>query len=147
MGLLEKIHEPKDLRGLNLTDLNSLAQEIRQEMIKVVSKNGGHLAPNLGVVELTLALHRIFNSPHDKIVWDVGHQTYVHKLLTGRLKQFKTIRQYKGLSGFPKRGKVPTTVLKPDTPVLPFRQLLGLLKLGMFSKRVTTLWRSSEMEL
>ncbi|MDO0822934.1 1-deoxy-D-xylulose-5-phosphate synthase [Desulfosporosinus nitroreducens] len=105
MGLLEKIHEPKDLRGLNLTDLNSLAQEIRQEMIKVVSKNGGHLAPNLGVVELTLALHRIFNSPHDKIVWDVGHQTYVHKLLTGRLKQFKTIRQYKGLSGFPKRGE------------------------------------------
>jgi len=105
MGLLEKIHEPKDLRALDLTELNTLAQEIRQEMIKVVSKNGGHLAPNLGVVELTLALHRIFNSPQDKIVWDVGHQTYVHKLLTGRLKQFKTIRQYKGLSGFPKRGE------------------------------------------
>lgn len=107
MGLLEKIHEPKDLRALDLTELNILAQEIRQEMIKVVSKNGGHLAPNLGVVELTLALHRIFNSPQDKIVWDVGHQTYVHKLLTGRLKQFKTIRQYKGLSGFPKRGESP----------------------------------------
>lgn len=105
MGLLEKIHEPKDLRALDVADLNFLAQEIRQEMIKVVSRNGGHLAPNLGVVELTLALHRVFNSPQDKIVWDVGHQTYVHKLLTGRLKQFKTIRQYKGLSGFPKRGE------------------------------------------
>ncbi|MBC2722375.1 1-deoxy-D-xylulose-5-phosphate synthase [Desulfosporosinus sp.] len=105
MGLLEKIHEPRDLRALDLPELKTLAQEIRQEMIEVVSKNGGHLAPNLGVVELTLALHRIFDSPHDKIVWDVGHQTYVHKLLTGRLKQFKTIRQYKGLSGFPKRGE------------------------------------------
>ncbi|AFQ43060.1 1-deoxy-D-xylulose-5-phosphate synthase [Desulfosporosinus meridiei] len=107
MGLLEKIQEPKDLRKLDFQELNLLAQEIREEMIKVVSKNGGHLAPNLGVVELTLALHRIFNSPQDKIVWDVGHQTYVHKLLTGRLRQFKTIRQYKGLSGFPKRGESP----------------------------------------
>lgn len=105
MGLLEKIYEPKDLRTLDSAELKVLAQEIRQEMIEVVSKNGGHLAPNLGVVELTLALHRTFDSPHDKIVWDVGHQTYVHKLLTGRLKQFKTIRQYKGLSGFPKRGE------------------------------------------
>ncbi len=105
MGLLERIHEPKDLRGIELSELKTLAQEIRQEMIDVVSKNGGHLAPNLGVVELTLALHRTFNSPHDKIVWDVGHQTYVHKLLTGRLTEFKTIRQYKGLSGFPKRGE------------------------------------------
>lgn len=107
MGLLEKIQEPKDLRKLNPTELAALAQEIRQEMIKVVSQNGGHLAPNLGVVELTLALHRAFNSPKDKIVWDVGHQTYVHKLLTGRLAGFKTIRQYKGLSGFPKRGESP----------------------------------------
>jgi len=107
MGLLEKIHEPRDLRALDLPGLKTLAQEIRQEMIEVVSKNGGHLAPNLGVVELTLALHRVFDSPQDKIVWDVGHQTYVHKLITGRLGQFKTIRQYKGLSGFPKRGESP----------------------------------------
>ncbi|KGK91717.1 1-deoxy-D-xylulose-5-phosphate synthase [Desulfosporosinus sp. HMP52] len=107
MGLLERIQEPRDLRKLDFQELNMLAQEIREEMIKVVSKNGGHLAPNLGVVELTLALHRIFDSPQDKIVWDVGHQTYVHKLLTGRLRQFKTIRQYKGLSGFPKRGESP----------------------------------------
>ncbi|HBW35536.1 1-deoxy-D-xylulose-5-phosphate synthase [Desulfosporosinus sp. BICA1-9] len=105
MGLLGTIHEPKVLRSLDLTELKTLAQEIRQEMIDVVSKNGGHLAPNLGVVELTLALHRIFDSPYDKIVWDVGHQTYVHKLLTGRLDRFKTIRKYQGLSGFPKRAE------------------------------------------
>ncbi|TGE34242.1 1-deoxy-D-xylulose-5-phosphate synthase [Desulfosporosinus sp. Sb-LF] len=105
MGLLEKIHEPKDLRSLDLPKLKILAQEIRQEMIDVVSKNGGHLAPNLGVVELTLALHRTFDSPQDKIIWDVGHQTYVHKLLTGRVESFNTIRQYHGLSGFPKRAE------------------------------------------
>lgn len=105
MGLLEKIRDPKDLRPLGLSELRTLAQEIRQKMIDVVSKNGGHLAPNLGVVELTLALHRTFDSPCDKIVWDVGHQTYVHKLLTGRLDRFKTIRQAEGLSGFPKRAE------------------------------------------
>jgi len=105
MGLLESIHSPKDLRTLDFNQLEKLAQEIRQEMIDVVSKNGGHLAPNLGVVELTLALHRSFDSPQDKIVWDVGHQTYVHKLLTGRSDRFKTIRQYHGLSGFPKRAE------------------------------------------
>lgn len=107
MGLLEKIHEPKDLRTLNSSELLTLAHEIRQEMIDVVSKNGGHLASNLGVVELTLALHRKFDSPIDKIIWDVGHQTYVHKLLTGRLARFNTIRQYNGISGFPKRGESP----------------------------------------
>lgn len=107
MGLLERIHRPQDLQQLGLEDLKELAQEIRQEMIKVVSQNGGHLAPNLGVVELTLALHRTFESPRDKIIWDVGHQTYIHKILTGRLDQFKTIRQYKGLSGFPKRSESP----------------------------------------
>jgi len=105
MGLLESIHGPKDSHTLNLNELEKLAQEIRETLIDVVSKNGGHLAPNLGVVELTLALHRTFDSPRDKIVWDVGHQTYVHKLLTGRLDRFKTIRQYRGLSGFPKRAE------------------------------------------
>ncbi|MDQ7095802.1 1-deoxy-D-xylulose-5-phosphate synthase [Desulfosporosinus sp. PR] len=105
MGLLEKIHEPQDLRSLSMIELKDLAQEIRQHMIDVVSKNGGHLAPNLGVVELTIALHRIFDSPQDKIVWDVGHQTYVHKLLTGRLERFDSLRQYQGLSGFPKRSE------------------------------------------
>ncbi|WP_088187270.1 1-deoxy-D-xylulose-5-phosphate synthase [Desulfosporosinus sp. FKA] len=105
MGLLEKIHEPNDLGSLDLAELNTLAQEIRKHMIDVISKNGGHLAPNLGVVELTIALHRVFDSPKDKIVWDVGHQTYVHKLLTGRFDRFSTIRQYHGISGFPKRSE------------------------------------------
>ncbi|MHB8124085.1 MAG: 1-deoxy-D-xylulose-5-phosphate synthase [Desulfitobacteriaceae bacterium] len=105
MGLLEGIHDPKDLRALNLEELKTLAQEIRQEMINVVSTNGGHLAPNLGVVELTLALHRIFDSPKDKLIWDVGHQTYIHKLVTGRFAEFKSLRLYQGLSGFPKRSE------------------------------------------
>ncbi|KLU61374.1 1-deoxy-D-xylulose-5-phosphate synthase [Peptococcaceae bacterium CEB3] len=105
MGLLESIHEPSDLLSLDPVQLAKLAEEIRREMISVVSVNGGHLAPNLGVVELTLALHRAFVTPKDKIVWDVGHQTYVHKLLTGRLAAFKTLRQFNGLSGFPKRSE------------------------------------------
>lgn len=105
MGLLEKIHEPSDLRSLNLVQLKELAEEIRKEMITVVAANGGHLAPNLGVVELTIALHRVFDSPKDKMIWDVGHQTYIHKLLTGRINGFKTLRQYNGLSGFPKRSE------------------------------------------
>lgn len=103
MRLLDKIDSPSDLRKYSHKDLIKLAEEIRQEMIEVVSQNGGHLAPNLGVVELTIALHRVFNSPLDKIVWDVGHQTYVHKLLTSRRDRFDTIRKYRGLAGFPKR--------------------------------------------
>jgi 1-deoxy-D-xylulose-5-phosphate synthase len=107
MGLLEGINGPKDLQTLNWEELKTLAQEIRQEMIDIVSANGGHLAPNLGVVELTLALHRIFDSPRDKLIWDVGHQTYTHKLVTGRSAQFKSLRLFKGLSGFPKRSESP----------------------------------------
>lgn len=107
MGLLERIHKPADLRSLNREELKKLAEEIRGELITVVSTNGGHLAPNLGVVELTLAIHRVFDSPRDKIVWDVGHQTYIHKLVTGRFEEFKTLRLHKGLSGFPKRSESP----------------------------------------
>jgi 1-deoxy-D-xylulose-5-phosphate synthase len=103
LSLLDKVNSPADLKKLNNNELAKLAVEIREELIDVVSQNGGHLASNLGVVELTLALHRSFNCPDDKIVWDVGHQTYVHKLLTERRKEFVTLRQYKGLAGFPKR--------------------------------------------
>ena len=99
--ILEKIDSPKDLQQLDAEDLEVLAQEIREEIIDVVSKNPGHLSSNLGVVELTIALHRTFDFLNDKLIWDVGHQTYVHKLLTGRRKEFSTLRQYKGLSGFP----------------------------------------------
>lgn len=101
--MLDKINSPKDLKRLNIGELSKLASEIREEIISTVSKTGGHLAPNLGAVELTIALHYVLNAPRDKIVWDVGHQTYAHKLLTGRRKKFSTLRQYKGLSGFPRR--------------------------------------------
>ncbi len=107
MGLLEKIDSPEDLKKLSIDELNQLASEIRRYLIEVLSKNGGHVAPNLGAVELTLALHYVFNSPIDKLVWDVGHQAYVHKIITGRREAFKTIRQYGGISGFLKRDESP----------------------------------------
>ena len=97
---LDKIDSPADLKDLKAKELEQLADEIRQELVARVAKNGGHLASNLGVVELTIALHRVFDSPTDKIIWDVGHQSYTHKLLTGRRQQFGTLRQYGGLSGF-----------------------------------------------
>jgi len=101
--LLDKIESPADLKGLSLDKLHLLADEIRQKIIETVSKTGGHLAPSLGVVELTIALHYVFNAPHDKTIWDVGHQSYAHKLITGRRDQFDTLRTYGGISGFPKR--------------------------------------------
>lgn len=100
--ILNNITNPKDLKKLNYEEKKELAEEIRSYIIDVVSKNGGHLASNLGVVELTIALHSIFNTPKDKIIWDVGHQTYVHKILTGRKNQMKTLRMLDGISGFPK---------------------------------------------
>ena len=105
--LLEKINSPADLKGLSLKQLDGLAAEIRQEIIETVAKTGGHLAPSLGVVELTLALHYVFDTPKDRIIWDVGHQAYAHKLITGRREQFHTLRTYGGLSGFPKRSESP----------------------------------------
>lgn len=103
--LLEKIDSPKDLQKLSIEDLTILAQEMREVIIDVVSRNPGHLASNLGVVELTIALHYAFDFLEDKLIWDVGHQTYVHKLLTGRRREFSTLRQYKGLSGFPDKNE------------------------------------------
>ncbi len=100
--LLNNINSPEDIRKLTLAELRSLADEIRSFLLERVSATGGHLASNLGVVELTLALHSVFQTPHDKIIWDVGHQSYVHKIITGRKDQFGTLRQFNGLSGFPK---------------------------------------------
>ncbi|MBO5141155.1 MAG: 1-deoxy-D-xylulose-5-phosphate synthase [Peptococcaceae bacterium] len=105
MQYLQLIKSPDDIKQMKIPELKVLAQEIREELIQVVSENGGHLAPNLGVVELTLALHMVFHTPEDKIIWDVGHQSYVHKLLTGRYEQFHTVRTLNGLSGFPKRSE------------------------------------------
>lgn len=102
MEMLEKVNYPEDLRSLNLEQKKILAQELREKIIDTVSNTGGHLASNLGVVEMTIALHSVFNTPIDKIVWDVGHQTYVHKMLTGRKNKLDTLRQMDGLAGFPK---------------------------------------------
>lgn len=105
MKILDKINSPEDVKKLNYDELDLLATEIRDFLIDNVSKSGGHLASSLGVVELTLALHKVFNSPSDKIVWDVGHQAYVHKIITGRKDRFTTLRQYGGLSGFPRNAE------------------------------------------
>src|SRR4030066_2040422 len=101
--LIEKIKSPEDLKKLAIPELTELAGELRELIIERVAVNGGHLASNLGVIDLTIALHYVFNSPVDKIIWDVGHQSYSHKLLTGRYERFSTLRKYKGISGFPKR--------------------------------------------
>ena len=103
--ILEKINSPKDLKALGSEELQALSGEIRNKLIETVSQNGGHLAANLCVVELTVAIHRVFDSPKDKIIFDVGHQSYVHKLLTGRREEFDTLRQTGGISGFPKRSE------------------------------------------
>jgi 1-deoxy-D-xylulose-5-phosphate synthase len=103
--LLNRIHSPKDIKGLSREELEQLAAEIRAFMVESVAATGGHLAPSLGVVELTLALHSVFDSPKDKIIWDVGHQCYAHKIITGRADVFSTMRQYRGISGFPKKSE------------------------------------------
>ncbi len=102
---LDNINSPRDIKNLSLDELNMLCVELRKFLIDNVSKTGGHIASNLGVVELTVALHRTFNCPEDKIIWDVGHQSYVHKIITGRKNSMSTLRQYNGLSGFPKRDE------------------------------------------
>jgi 1-deoxy-D-xylulose-5-phosphate synthase len=105
--LLDQIKHPHDLKKLDTEELGRLSEEVRQEILFIVSKNGGHLSSNLGTVELTIALHYVFDLPRDKLIWDVGHQSYTHKLLTGRKDRFHTLRQYEGVSGFPKRDESP----------------------------------------
>ncbi|RCK80143.1 MAG: 1-deoxy-D-xylulose 5-phosphate synthase [Candidatus Ozemobacter sibiricus] len=105
MPILDKIRSPADLKGLSRRELVELSQEMRERIIHVVSRNGGHLASNLGIVELTLAIHRVFDSPRDRIIFDVGHQCYVHKMVTGRQEQFPTLRTLGGISGFPKSSE------------------------------------------
>lgn len=119
--MLDQITCPADVKQLNMDELTLLASDIRDFLIHSVSQTGGHLASNLGVVELTLALFRTLDLPDDSIIWDVGHQSYVHKLLTGRKAQFNTLRQFGGLSGFPKVRRV---YLMPIIPGM--RQLLFL---------------------
>ena len=106
MSLLDGVHGPADLKRLDPGQLPLLAAELRDLMVDTVSRTGGHLGPSLGVVELTLALHRVFDSPRDKVLWDTGHQSYVHKLVTGRRREaFETLRKRGGLSGYPSRAE------------------------------------------
>uniref|UniRef100_UPI00286C20CF 1-deoxy-D-xylulose-5-phosphate synthase N-terminal domain-containing protein n=1 Tax=Methylibium sp. TaxID=2067992 RepID=UPI00286C20CF len=103
--LLARIERPADLRGLSRAELEQLAGELRGHVLESVSQTGGHLSSNLGTVELTIALHYVFNTPHDRLVWDVGHQTYPHKILTGRRDRMPSLRQQGGISGFPRRDE------------------------------------------
>ncbi len=102
-SVLPNVNYPSDIRKLNIAELNTLAEEIRKLIINTIASTGGHLASSLGTVELTLALHYVFNTPDDKLIWDVGHQSYAHKIITGRKEKFSTLRRQGGLSGFPKR--------------------------------------------
>lgn len=111
MNILEQIHSPAQLKYLSETQLEFVATQIRELIIKTVAQNGGHLAPCLGTVELTLALHKVFSCPKDKFIWDVGHQAYAHKILTGRLEKFSTLRKKNGITGFPNRLKVNMMLL------------------------------------
>ena len=103
--LLENIHGPEDLRKLSRPQLKQLADELRQFLLQTVSRTGGHLSSNLGTVELTIALHAVYNTPQDRLVWDVGHQSYPHKILTGRREAMATLKQLGGISGFPRRSE------------------------------------------
>lgn len=136
--LLEKIESPKDLKGLSYQQLNTLSEEIRDFLLKTISETGGHLASNLGVVELTVALHSYLNSPVDKIVWDVGHQSYTHKILTGRKDQMSTIRQKGGLSGYLKRSESVHDIIEAGHTSTSISSALGLAlarkKLGEIEK-------------
>ncbi len=128
MRLLDRSSLPSDLSSFSLQELKTLAQEIRDEILTDVSKNGGHLAPSLGVVELTLALHAVLKSPKDKIIWDVGHQAYAHKLLTGRAAQFHTLRQKDGISGFAKRSESPHDIFGVGHASTSISAALGVAK-------------------
>ncbi|MEA3560551.1 MAG: 1-deoxy-D-xylulose-5-phosphate synthase N-terminal domain-containing protein, partial [Candidatus Omnitrophota bacterium] len=124
--LLDKIDNPSDLKKLRLKQLPRLAEEIREEIIRVVSQTGGHLASSLGAVELTIAVHYVFNSPQDAIIWDVGHQAYCHKILTNRKRRFPTLRQLGGISGFPNKDESSHDLFTVGHASTSISQALGL---------------------
>ena len=128
LDTLKTIYSPEDVKKLDTKKLDELAKDVRSFLIQSLSQTGGHLAPNLGVVELTIALHYVFDSPSDKFIWDVGHQAYVHKLLTGRRKGFKNLRQLDGMSGFPKRVESPHDVFETGHSSTSISAALGMAK-------------------
>ena len=123
---LEDVQSPRDIKSLSYEELENLAAEIRAELVATVAQRGGHLASNLGVVELTLTLHRVFDMPEDKIIFDVGHQSYVHKLITGRYNRFGTLRSFGGLSGFPKRAESEYDVFETGHSSTALSAALGM---------------------
>ncbi len=125
--ILSRIDSPKDVKNLDSAELGRLAGEIREIIVSTVAQNGGHLASNLGVVELSIALHRVFDSPEDMIVWDVGHQCYAHKLLTGRYKDFGGLRKAGGIAGFPRRLESPHDQFNTGHASTSISAALGLL--------------------
>lgn len=133
---LEQIHEANDIKKLNEQELAGLAEEIRTFLVEKISKTGGHLASNLGVVELTMAMHLSFQLPEDKMIWDVGHQSYTHKILTGRKEGFDGLRKYGGMSGFPKRKESDCEPLIPLIAPLRFRPDLDMPEGGISWDRI-----------
>ena len=133
--MLESLQSPADLKKLSHGELDALSGEIRDFLIKQVSKSGGHLGPNLGVVELTIALHRVFNSPYDTIVFDTGHQSYVHKILTGRSQGFEKLRQRGGISGYPNRSESEHDVVENSHASTALSWSDGIAKGFMISKQ------------
>ena len=126
--MLEKISSTDDLKNLSIKEKEQLSQEIREYILEVVSKNGGHLASNLGVVELTVALESVFDVNKDKIIWDVGHQSYVHKILNGRKEELKTLRQLNGIAGFPKTNESPTDCFNTGHSSTSVSSAMGMAK-------------------
>ena len=135
--VLDKIQKENDIKQLNKEELSLLADEIRSFLIEKISVSGGHLASNLGVVELTMALHLAFDLPEDKIIWDVGHQSYTHKILTGRKDEFDRLRKYGGMSGFPKRNESSCDAFDTGHSSTSISAGLGLYVPGIFSARIT----------
>jgi 1-deoxy-D-xylulose-5-phosphate synthase len=135
MGLLEQISAPRDLRALDDQQLDDLAREIRDFLIDKVSRTGGHLGPNLGVVELTLAIHRVFDSPQDTILFDTGHQAYVHKIVTGRAAGFDRLKKAGGLSGYPSRAESPHDVIENSHASTALSYADGLAKAYALGRR------------
>src|SRR5882762_6399109 len=125
-SILDTINEPADLRRLDRAQLKQLASELRDFVLDSVAKTGGHLSSNLGTVELTIALHAVFNTPLDRIVWDVGHQTYAHKILTGRREAMPTLRQFGGISGFPRRAESEYDTFGTAHSSTPISAALGM---------------------
>ncbi len=139
--ILEKIHTPADVKALDREQLEPLCRELRQFLVEHVSKTGGHLASNLGAVELTVAIHRVFDTSKDRLVFDVGHQCYVHKALTGRRALFSTLRQLAACPVSPSLARATMTPSSPDTPPIPSPWPLGWQEQELYSTWITVFWR------